>query len=98
MDSASYFDAFTGANVLFTAVGAAVYWGLNGRSKLRAFVLRDLLDYFQMVEKTRSAVEFVVFVVLGCLVGIAVTNPSSAIQAITAGFGWTGLFARPNVK
>jgi len=92
--ASSYFEAFSISNVLFTAIGASVYWGINGRSKLRAYLLREVIDWLDLNPTARAATEFVIFVVLGCLVGIAVTQPISATQAITAGFGWTGLFAR----
>lgn len=94
MASASYFEAFSYANVIFASVGAAVFWGLNGRTKLRAFVLRDLVDLLSLSENARVATEFIIFVILGTLIGVAVTQPMSATQAITAGFAWTGLFAR----
>lgn len=94
----SYFEAFTVANVVFTAIGAAVYWGMNGRTKLRAFILRDIIDWFDINAKSRAAIEFLIFLVIGCLIGIAVTEPVNAIQAITAGFGWTGIFARPTTS
>jgi len=90
----SYFAAFTAANLFFAAVGASVFWGINGRTKLRAFILGDIIDWFGLSEKNRAPIEFIVFVSLACVVGVAVTQPISATQAITAGFGWTGLFAR----
>lgn len=90
----SYFAAFTVANLFFAAVGASVFWGINGRTRLRAFILRDLIDWFDLKQQNRVPFEFAIFISLGCVVGVAVTQPISAIQAITAGFGWTGLFAR----
>lgn len=80
-------------NVLFTAIGAAVFWGKWGKTRLKAFVLSDLLNAFPLNPKVRGAIELLIFVALGCIVGIAVVQPTSAAQAITAGFGWTGLFA-----
>ena len=80
-------------NVVFTAIGAAVYWGKWGRTKLKAYVLSDLIALVPLSPKWRSALEFIIFLTVGCLVGIAVAQPTSPVQALTAGFGWTGLFA-----
>ena len=79
--------------VLFTAIGAAVFWGKWGKTKLKAFVLSDLLNAIPMKPKIRGAIELLIFIALGCAVGIALVQPTNAAQALTAGFGWTGLFA-----
>ncbi len=93
--SESYFQAFNFSNILFASIGAAVFWGFNGRTKLRAFVLRDFIDLLGVNDRVKTAIELLVFITLGCLVGIAATEPVTSMQAMTAGFGWTGLFARP---
>ena len=80
-------------NIAFTAIGAAVYWGKWGRTKLKAYVLSDVINLIPMGRKWRAAIEFVIFLTIGCVVGIAVVQPTNATQALTAGFGWTGLFA-----
>ena len=79
---------------MFTAIGAAVYWGKAGRTKLKAYYLSDLIARIPLDENLRSLAECVVFIVLGSVVGVAVVQPLNATQAITAGLGWTGLFAR----
>ena len=84
---------FTFWNVTFTAVGAAVFWGKWGRSRLKAFLLSDILNLFHLKTRERAALEFLIFLTLGCLVGIGIAQPHNAIQALTAGFGWTGFFA-----
>ncbi len=81
-------------NVIFTAVGASVFWGTWGRTKLKPYVLADWIALLPVDVKWQCAIEFTVFIALGCLVGIAVVQPTTATQALTAGFGWTGLFAR----
>lgn len=80
-------------NIVFTAIGAAVFWGKWGRTKLQAYVLSDVLNLLPLETKARSAIEFFIFLILGCLVSIAVVQPHNPTQALTAGFGWTGLFA-----
>jgi hypothetical protein len=85
--------SFTFWNVTFTAIGAAVYWGKWGRTKLKAYVLSDIVNLMPLDERWRSAIEFSIFLVIGSIVGIAIVQPTNATQALTAGFGWTGLFA-----
>jgi len=82
--------SFTFWNVVFTAIGAAVFWGKFGRGRLRAYLLSDLLNLFPWNPSWRAAAEFLLFVALGCIVGIAVVQPSNATQALAAGLGWTG--------
>jgi hypothetical protein len=85
--------SYTVWKVAFTAIGASVYWGLAGRTKLKPFLLPDVLPRLPW-EQAQAILEFLVFVTMGCLVGIAFTDPSNARQAITAGMGWTGVLAR----
>jgi hypothetical protein len=84
---------FTLAKVAFTAIGATVYWGLSGRTKLRPFLLPDILKHLPW-KQAHPILEFLLFLMMGCLVGIGFTDPSNPRQAITAGMGWTGVFVR----
>src|SRR5947207_14156748 len=86
---------FTPWSVLFTATGAAVIWGKMGRTKLKAYYLSGVIRALPLNAKLRSLIEFVVFVILGCLVGIGVAQPVNVRQALTAGFAWTSFFAVP---
>jgi hypothetical protein len=86
--------SFTLWNIIYTAIGVAVFWGTWGRSRLQAYVLSDLVTLLGLGPRARAVTEFVIFLVVGCLVGIGVTNPSNPTQALTAGFGWTGFFAK----
>jgi hypothetical protein len=36
----------------------------------------------------------VAFTALGCFIGIGILQPNNPQQAVTAGFAWTGLFAK----
>jgi hypothetical protein len=85
-------DSFTFVNILYTAIGAAVFWGKWGRAELRAYVLSDLISLFNLERKTRAGIECLIFVALGCIVSIGLTAPTSPSQALVAGLGWTGLF------
>jgi hypothetical protein len=85
---------FTFWNITFTAIGVSVFWGKWGRTRLKAFLLSDILNLFHLKPSHRAAAEFIIFMILGCLIGIGVTQPHNAVQALTAGFGWTGFFAQ----
>jgi hypothetical protein len=37
-------------------------------------------------------VEFIVFVALGCFLGIGLVEPTNMTQSFSAGFAWVGLF------
>jgi hypothetical protein len=39
-------------------------------------------------------VEFFMFVAFGIVVGIVMTQPGNAMQAITAGMGWTAIVGK----
>lgn len=86
---------FTVWNTLYTAIGAAVFWGKNGRTKLKVYYLSNVLDMVGLQDgRLRKLVEFGIFIFLGCLIGIGVTKPGSVPQALTAGFAWTGVFTK----
>lgn len=84
--------------VVFTAIGVAVFWAKWGRTRLKPFALSEITTLLIANKNVRMIVEFLVFLVLGCLVGIGMMDPQSAPQAITAGFGWTGAFAHPEKR
>lgn len=85
-------DSFTFINVMYTAIGAAVFWGKWGRAELRAYILSDIMNLFNLQRKTRAGIECLIFIGLGCIVGIGLTDPTNPAQAMVAGLGWTGLF------
>ena len=79
--------------LVFTGIGVSVFWGKWGRSKLKPFYLATLTRTLPV--RMQAPVEFLVFLVLGCLVAVATVEPRNAIQALVAGFAWTGVFANP---
>jgi hypothetical protein len=90
---------FTFWTVLYTALGCAFFWGRNGRTKLKVWVLSWLFDAFKVPDNGgRQVAEFILFVTFGVLIGIPAVRPQNAIQALTAGFAWTGVVARPGLK
>lgn len=83
-------------NCFFAFLGSGLLYMQWGRSKLRAYAFSSFLDTFSMEENTRARLEMIIFVVVGTAIAVALTNPTSASQAFSAGLGWTGLAARPN--
>jgi hypothetical protein len=89
------YPSFTFGAVAYAAIGSMVFWGKMGRTKLKAYVLSDVLDRLPVRPNTQYLIEFFIFVILGCVVGIGITQPTNARQAITAGIAWTGIFSAP---
>jgi hypothetical protein len=83
---------FTFWGVLYTGIGSAVYWNWQGKKKIEAFSLSKTWRMLPLSKQVRSLIEFLVFIVLGVLVGIAFTQPQNPRQALTAGFAWTSVF------
>lgn len=84
---------FTVWKLVYTAIGAAVFWGKWGRTRLRVYILWDVVRLLPVKGRSRATVEFLVFVTLGCIVGIGIVQPTSPMQALSAGLAWTGIFS-----
>jgi hypothetical protein len=82
----------TGFIIAYTAAGAIAYWAKWGRDRLRVFYLAEVLDMIPMRRIVRARVEFILFVVLGCFLGIGLVQPTNMTQSFSAGFAWVGLF------
>lgn len=81
-------------NLVYTGVGALVFWGKWCRTKkLKAYYLSDIVRLLPFGELAISLIELGIFIALGCIIGIGVVQPTTATQALAAGFGWTGFFA-----
>jgi hypothetical protein len=80
-------------SVIYTALGATLFWSKWGREKLKAYFLSELIEMFVKSDRARMVIELIVFVSLGCLVGIGIVRPQNIPQAFSAGLGWTGLVA-----
>jgi hypothetical protein len=79
--------------IIYTAIGVSAFWAKWGRKKLRPYVLPEVVGLIGNNENARAVVEFAIFLVLGIMVGIGVGDPHGVVQALTAGFGWTGVFS-----
>lgn len=87
---------FTPVTVGYTALGTVIFWSIHGRKKLKVYLLSDLFNSFGWAEDgiSRNVVEFILFVVIGLLVGVGVIGPSTIPQAFSAGLAWTGVVAK----
>jgi hypothetical protein len=81
-----------GLIVAYTAAGATAYWARWGRERLRVFGLARVLEMIPMSPIAQARVEFIVFVALGCFLGIGLVEPTNMTQSFSAGFAWVGLF------
>ena len=88
---------FTIWNVLYTGIGATILWGKLGNTKLRPFGLWRLIKLLPVSQNKKEVIEIIVFISLGCIVGIGIVQPTNVPQALSAGFGWTG-FLTSNVE
>ena len=85
---------FTFWNVVYTAIGAMIFWAKWGRTRLKVYALSNIVRLLPIPRIWRNAIEFLVFIFLGCLVGIGLVKPENVAQALTAGLGWTGLLSQ----
>jgi hypothetical protein len=86
---------FTFWTTVYTALGAMFFWTRTGRAKLKVYALSWLFDILKVPDSgKRQVVEFIIFIVFGCLIGIGIANPATVAQAVTAGFAWTGFVAK----
>jgi hypothetical protein len=87
-------------SVIYTALGVILFWSKWGREKVKAYYLSELVETFVKNERAQMVIELLLFVSIGCLVGIGIVRPQNIPQALSAGLGWTGLVAhhRSGVK
>ena len=90
-----FFTFYFWAHVFYAFLGSGLLYVRWGRSKLRTFGLSAFLDTFDLSEKVRVRLEMLLFITIGTFVAMGVAQPSNAVQALTAGLGWTGLVAKP---
>ncbi|MGA3373981.1 MAG: hypothetical protein ABSC48_19740 [Terracidiphilus sp.] len=90
-----FFTFYFWAHVFYAFLGAGLLYARWGRSKLKTIGLSNFLDIFDLSEKVRVRLEMLLFLTIGTLVAMGIAQPTNAVQALTAGLGWTGLVARP---
>ena len=83
----------------FTAIGVIVLFSKSAGPGTRPYVLASITDKVFRSEDPgwlllKEFTEFVIFVVLGVLIAVGLTHPSTSQQAIAAGLGWTGLLTQ----
>lgn len=86
---------YSGASVFFTALGVFLVWASWGGGRLSVNYLNARLSDLGLPANWLMAVEFLVTMVVGVLIAIALVNPQTPQQAIAAGMGWTSLVVRP---
>src|SRR6266511_1308077 len=89
---------FTFWSVIYTALGAALFWFKSGNDDLKAYVMSGLIRMFLTDVKWVFLVETVVFVALGTLIGVGFMEPTTPKQAIIAGIAWTSAFTHYSGK
>lgn len=83
----------------YIVLGILVSWSKYGREKLRIYFLSNILDIFDSESgKARQLVELIIFVLVGYIISAGIVVPTTPIQALTAGFGWTGILTTLNSK
>ena len=80
--------------VACAATGALLLWCKEGPEKLRVYALSPIVDRLPVGENARYCVKLAVFLALGSFMGLVLTEPTNARQALTAGFAWTAALAR----
>lgn len=88
------FDVLT---IAFTAFGAICSYAKLAKARVSTYVVTPLVELiFTKGSQSpwRTRVEFFMFVAFGIVVGIVMTQPGNAMQAITAGMGWTAIVGK----
>jgi hypothetical protein len=81
---------------VYATAGVLILWSKSKASNRGVYGLSDLIDRFipEKYAKTRSIVEVICYLSIGCLLSMGVFNPATPAQALAAGLGWTGLTTR----
>jgi hypothetical protein len=82
-------------NVCFTMLGASVYWFKVRKTDVKAFAMSELIRMYIKNEKVFYPIEFLVFIALGTVIGIAFVQPVTPQHAVTAGMAWTSMLTLP---
>ena len=86
--------------IFFTVLGVLVLWCKESTTasgepskvafkKMRVYRLTPLVEMLPVSENWQTAIQLVVFVVLGTLLALAFGRPTTVVQGFTAGLGWT---------
>jgi hypothetical protein len=78
---------------LSVVLGAIIYWARSGRGGRRSVRMLPLRSLTQLIPNValREAVDFVIFVAMGCVLVWLLATPNTPQQGFAAGAGWTGL-------
>ncbi len=71
-------------------VGAILLWSKETPGRLRVYYLSDLFDHVPKLNETaRYFLQLAIFLGIGTVVSLWLTNPQHVQQAFAAGLGWT---------
>lgn len=79
--------------LFFIGLGTVTYWNKAGRRGRRAVTILAPLTHLISRGRFRDAIDFLVFVAVGCVVAWYLVRPETAQQGFAAGLGWTGLLS-----
>jgi uncharacterized membrane protein YbjE (DUF340 family) len=85
---------------MLTAFGSALLYARwshagSGQIQVKALGFESLIKYLPLSVGQRRFVSFLIFVMIGGIVGMVMAEPLNGRQAIAAGFGWTALLGNP---
>ena len=88
----------------FTMLGVAILWAKEhsaslspgkASATLRIYGMSGAVEFFcPPSSKKGEIIQFLLFIVLGTLVGVAIGQPTIPAQALAAGVGWTALLSQ----
>ena len=81
-------------NAVFTFIGALILWCREGPGKLKIYYFSEIVDRLPLHPNARYFIQLLLFLTVGTIVGLALTQPVNPRQAITAGLAWTALFSK----
>lgn len=86
-------EGFTVPLWVYAACGVLILWSKSKAANRGVYGLTDLVNRFipEKYETTRSIVEVICYLSIGCLLSMGVFNPTTPGLALAAGLGWTGL-------
>jgi hypothetical protein len=81
---------------IYAAAGVLILWSKSKATNRGVYGLTDFINRFipQEYAKTRSIIEVICYLSIGCLISMGVFTPATPAQALAAGLGWTGLTTR----
>lgn len=77
--------------IVFVLAGVLLSFSRAKEGDRKIFGVSNFLERFISHPQRLLAAEAVAFLILGCMISIGVTNPTTIPQALAAGLAWTGV-------